>query len=1108
MKLSTLMLLIGFFQPRAEAEAQEVSLNIRNAPLAKVFNMLKKQTGYDFLYVSEELKRATPVTLQVTRKPLAEALKLCLTDQPLTFEIHNTTVLIKQKAEPPQQDKKVEGVVVDQKGEPIPGATVTAKGTKLGTTTDLQGKFSFSVPDNIAVIVVTYVGMKTVEVSTGQGLRVMLEATDEALNEVVVVGYGRLRKLSLTGSISSISNKDIITTRAPSLAVALAGKVPGLQIRQNNGTPGGFSTNINIRGMGTPMFVIDGVVRNEPTEFQKLNPEDIESITVLKDASAAIYGINSSNGVILVKTKSGTKGPLRVSYSGLAGVTRPTQHTKMMDVSQYWEIRNEDAFNSTGTPYFSSKQALEEAKALPYTNWYKEVFQQVAFQHQHNITIEGGTDKISTYTNIGYMTDNGLLRSGDIGYNKYSFRNGTTFQPNKYVKVELNLYGFTDYRKQPGTWDDAFFYLNKAAHGLIPSESVYANNNPLYYNRPRTFSDNPLQFSQRDIFGYGEWRDKFFQSFLAMTINVPNVEGLQLRFQGAYDGKTTIRTRVQKRAINYIYSATTDSYTPYNNYDPSIQEEAGTTTRLNFQGHILYNKQIAQHHNVGVVLVAEARQDNTRYLSGKRFYEGDLFTIDNIDRAPVTNQQTAGNTGVFKYASFIGRFNYDYRSKYLLEFAFREDGSYRYAPDKRWGFFPVISGGWRISEEPFLKNNTRVITDLKLRGSYGTTAQDAGNAFQFIPGYTSYNGYVLGDKFISGYTNAGLLNANLTWTTSKTADVGIDVSLWNGKLDFTFDLFRRNRTGLLATRAQALPNTFGAALPQENLNSDRTDGFEMSIGHKNRIGELEYGVSGNMYIGRTQMLYLERAPFRSSYDRWRNGAANRWQDIGWGYQVAGQYQNYDAIRNGVIETTSYGNSRTLPGDYMHLDVNGDGVINGKDQMPLFWNGQPKMGFGLNINASWRGLDFNMLWQGAGMYSLRYNEVLGRVLALDAANSPAFYYDRWHLADIYDPNSEWIPGKYPSTRRLDSDNGANYLESDIQRVDATYARLKNMEIGYRLPNSVLRFLGVSRFRCYVNLFNPLVICNSYLKSFDPEITDGNGFQYPLSKGYNFGVNLTF
>lgn len=1127
-KLFCIMKLVFFFlllssnfvwAGQTYAQTKSLSLELNNVELEEVFNAIRRQSEFEFFYNNDQVNTSVKVSVKVKNADIKTVLEQAL---PAIYEykINDRYILINkrkdmepvQSPQPQQQAKKrISGQVTDKNGESIIGANIIEKGTANGTITDIDGNFSLMVADN-AVIQISYIGYKTqsVQVNNRSVINVTMEEEAQEFDDVVVVGYGVQKKVSLTGAISNISTKDILTTKSPSLAVALAGKVPGLQIRQNNGLPGSFNTMINVRGMGTPLFVIDGVVRDEPTEFQKLNPEDIESVTVLKDASAAIYGINSSNGVILVKTKSGSAGPLRISYNGLAGFTTPTTHTNMMNVAQYWDVRNENSYFSNGAPYFSSRDELQTAQALPYVNWYDATFKKSAFQQQHNLILEGGNEVLSNYFSLGYNTDNGLLRSGDIGYHKYSLRNSSNVKVNKYFTIDVNLSGYVDLRKQPGTWDDAFYYLNKSAHGLIPSETIYANNDPNYYNRPQPLSDNPVQFSQREQAGYGEWRDRFFQSSLAMTYNVPYVKGLKLKVQGAFDYKNYIRTRVQKRPVNYIYSASSDTYKSFTSYDPSIQEESTSLSRGNLQGHIIYNTKIMDAHNVGVVLVGEAREDNSRYLSGKRFYEGDFFTIDNIDRAPTTNQQAGGNTSSSTYMSFIGRINYDFKSKYLLEFAFREDGSYRYAPGQRWGFFPVVSGGWRVAEEGFVKNNFPMISNLKIRGSYGLTGQNAGNPFQFVPGYSSYNGYVLSSngKYVSGYTNAGLLNDKLTWTESKTADIGADVGLWNGKLDFSFDLYRRNRSGLLATRLQALPNTFGATLPQENLNSDRTEGFELMISHTNKVNGFEYGVSGNMNIGRSKVIYAERAPFRSSWDRWRNGSVNRWQDLGWGYQAIGQYQDYNQIRDGVIETGAHANSRTLPGDYIHLDVDGDGKITDKDRMPIFWNGQPKLNFGLTFYASWKGFDFNMLWQGAGMYSLKYGEILGQVLALDYSNSPEMYYDRWHLANLYDPNSAWIPGKFPATRRLDSDNGANRLESDIQRVDATYARLKNIELGYTIPSKHLKKLGINKMRWYVNGFNLLVFCNSYLKSFDPEITDGNGFQYPLTKSYNLGVNFTF
>lgn len=1001
------------------------------------------------------------------------------------------------------------GIVTDESGEPIIGCVVKIKGQNQGCVTDFDGRFSLETPKS-AVLEFSMVGMKTQQHPAAANMKIVMKNDNILLDDVVVVGYATQKKASLTGAVASVNNEEILTTKTPSLAAALTGKIPGLRIRQNSGMPGGFDTKIDIRGMGTPMIVIDGVVRNEPTEFQKLNPEDIESITVLKDASAAIYGINSSNGAIIVTTKKGKQGPTKFFLNTNWGLSKPTDHIEMLNSAQYWELRNENEVYSGKAPYFATKEELLKAQALPTVDWYDEVFKPSAFQQSYNFGIEGGSEKISSYTNIGYMTDNGLLRSGDIGYHKYSLRNGTQYQINKNLNATLSLYGYTDLRKQPGTWDDAFFFLNKSAHGLIPSETVYANNNPRYFNHPRSLGENPVQNSDRDQAGYTEWRDQFFQGSFALEYSIPQVKGLSLKAQAFFDAKTTAKTKVQKLVTNYLYSESDDQYQSFEQYDPSIEEENWITQRFSFQGSVNYKNTFAKAHNVSAVAVFETRQETSRYLKAKRFYDGDFYTTDNIDRAPEAKIQNGGNTGETALVSVVGRFNYDYKSKYLLEFAFREDGSYRYHPDQRWGFFPVISGGWRISEESFISDNLPFVTNFKIRASWGRSGEDAGAPFQYIPSYTAYNGYVLGDaSYTNGYASAGLVNSYLSWVTTEMTDIGVDISLWNGLLDVSADIYRRDRDGLLSKRSHALPNTFGASLPEENLNGDRTEGFEFTIGHRNHVGDFSYGISANMNFSRSKTMYEERAPFRSSWDRWRNGSVNRYQGIGWGYLLDGRYTSYEQIRNNpYMETGSYGNTKTLPGDYKHTDVNGDGIISDRDMLPIFWTGDPKMTFGISMDAEWKGFDLNMLWAGAAKYTAKYDEILGNVLAIDASNSPAIYYDRWHLADVYDPNSEWIPGRYPATRKDAADTGANLLETKVQRMNASYLRLKNIELGYTIPAKYLTRLGVSKVRLYVNLTNPFIICNKDLKQFDPEVSDGHGFSYPLQKSYNFGLNVNF
>ncbi|MGM9743253.1 MAG: SusC/RagA family TonB-linked outer membrane protein [Candidatus Cryptobacteroides sp.] len=1002
------------------------------------------------------------------------------------------------------------GHIYDEFGNPVPGCLVYVKGsTTNGTQSDNDGFFSMSVPKS-STLVFSMLGMEEVELPAAQGMKVTLASAMNELDDVVVVGYGTQKKASLTGAISSINNDEILTTKSQSLAVSLAGKVPGLRIRETNGMPGAFAANINMRGLGTPMIVIDGVVRQETTEFQKLNPDDIESVTVLKDASAAIYGMNSSNGAILITTKSGKEGPLKVTVSMNVGLATPTDHVQMMNGEQYWITRNEERYYSTGTPYFSTPEDLAKYTSLPDTDWYAETFKKAAVQQTYNLSVEGGNKRVQSYTNVGYTNDNGLLKSGDIGYNKFSLRNGTKFKVTDWLKVDLSLYGYVDERKQPGTWDDAFFYLNKAVHGIIPTEPVYANNNPNYFNRPLPLNDNPVLFSERDYFGYGEWKDKFFQGNMAITIDIPRVSGLFFKAAAFYDMKATNRTRVQKRVYNYTYDAANDTYNPTANYDPSIRDESTVSSRFNSQLSANYKNTFGAGHNVGAVAVFETRHEEYRFIGAKRDYEKDFFTLDEVDRAPTSGQEGYGHTGESAFVSVIGRFNYDFKGRYLVEFSFREDGSYRYHPDIRWGFFPVVSAGWNIAKESWVANKAPFINNLKIRASWGQSGEDAGSAFQYIAGYKGSDGAVLSQgKYTNGYASSGLVNKYLTWVKTEMTNIGFDLGLWDGMLDYSMDFYRRDRKGLLATRGGALPNTFGATLPQENLNSDRTQGVEFYLGHKNTVGDFYYNISGNLNIARSMELYRERTPFRSSMDRWKNGSKNRYQGFGWGYQVLGQFQSEEQIDSWpVMETAGNGMKKTLPGDYIHKDVNGDGVIDGEDVMPIFFTGDPKMTYGLTIALGWKGIDFNMLWAGAALYTAKYSEILGNVLSLMYSNSPAYFMDRWHKADLYDPNSEWVPGKYPAPRRDDGDNGANRLESPINRVNASYFRLKNVELGYTVPAKKLAKAHISGLRIYYNMTNPFIICNKYLKEYDPEISDGNGFQYPIQKSYNFGVNISF
>lgn len=507
----------------------------------------------------------------------------------------------------------------------------------------------------------------------------------------------------------------------------------------------------------------------------------------------------------------------------------------------------------------------------------------------------------------------------------------------------------------------------------------------------------------------------------------------------------------------------------------------------------------------------EQREDLDDYITAYR-----EFAIDALDQINAGVDKNKNNSGVeseLANVSFVGRVNYDYMSKYLFEFAFREDGSAKFYKKNRWGFFPSVSVGWRLSEESFIKNNISFMDNLKIRASYGIMGDDqaldsGGNptvlAFQYLTGYNYPGGsnYIFNNDVIKGLDSKGLPNLYYTWLQSKIWNVGVDVSLWNRLLEANFDVFYRKREGLIATRYGSLPNTFGASLPQENLNSDDYRGFELVLGHTNKIGDVNYSAKANMSFTRIKNKHIEQADPIDSYRNWKNNWSGRWQNIQFGYVYAGQFQNQEDINSWAVQDDA-GNTTLKPGDLKYEDLNGDGVIDGNDVKPISRSNTPEIYFGLDLSASWKGFDISILMQGATNYNVYMSGVMGNPL-FNGSSALACYMDRWHRADLYDPNSEWIPGKYPSTDATAKPN--NQRVSTFNNISAYYLRVKNLEVGYTFPSKWMQPAGISHLRLYVSGNNLLTIDN--LPFGDPEAPSSDRILYPQLRIWNVGVNLTF
>ncbi|RAJ02406.1 TonB-linked SusC/RagA family outer membrane protein [Chitinophaga skermanii] len=1014
------------------------------------------------------------------------------------------------------QQRTISGRVTDARdGSALFGVSVFvqgADGKRTGTTTNTKGEYAITFSGTQTDLHFSFVGMtELIEKINGRTtINASLQPNEEQLSSVVVVGYGTKRKETLTGAVSNITAKEIQTSTNVSLAQKLQGKVAGLQIRQQGGEPGTFDNSINIRGFGTPLYVIDGVARDGSSEFQRLNGEDIESISFLKDASAAIYGLRAANGVVIVTTKKGNKGKTSFNYNGVVGWMKPTDVPRMANAAEWIQMRNDAAVLGTGAPFLTKEEMqkyIDGAPGYESTDWYNETMKKQAMQQQHTFSASGGNEKTQFYIGLGYVNEEGLLKTNDMGYSNYTLRTNLVTELAKNLKAEVFISGRYDRRYVPG---ENFFNIFKGTRVTLPTEQPYANGNPKYPAVVTPSTQNPVVLSDKNITGYNETVNRNVQSSVALAYQVPGVQGLSLRAMGAFDLNSYANKDVSKPYKLYTYVNDQYIVSPQRVGTASISNSFGNNNRITWQAQANYNRQFNRAHNVSGTVVVEQQQFWSRDASLRRIY--DFYTIDQINGASSKVQENSGIEGRTANLSFVGRFNYDYKGKYLIEFAFREDGSYRYHPDKKWVFFPVVTGGWRLSEENFFKEKLPYVSNLKLKASYGFVGEDAGDPFQYVVGYSTSGGgtYEFANgSLTNGASSPAIVNPQLSWVKSAITDFGIEIGLLNNKFNLEFDVYRRDRDGLLAYRNVSLPNTFGASLPQENLNSDRTQGFDFTVNYNNKVNDFSYGVSANFNYSRTMNRYVERGPFTNSYDKWRNGTANRWNDIVWGYTYQGQFQSLEEIATHPIQNGDQANIRELPGDFKYQDTNNDGVIDDRDMTPMFYGGSPKMFYGLTLNASYKGFDLNALFQGSGKYTVRFSEVYAEVLAF-RGNTPAYFFDRWHKEDPYDPNSAWVPGKWPASR-FNGDVGRMYAESSVWRKDASYVRLKSLELGYTFNNKLYKKAGINRIRIYANAFNVFTIADSFVKPFDPERVEGlfnAGFNYPLTKSYNFGVNVNF
>ncbi|WP_343305442.1 TonB-dependent receptor [Chitinophaga niabensis] len=1111
-KLTFVLCMIAFMQARASAFAQLVTLNVKNTSIEEVLKELKRQSGYKLLYNDAQLASTKPVSISVEKATVEEVLDLCFAGQPLDYAIRENTIVVKPRSNSAQQVFSVKGKVVGENQEPLPGVNIAVKGTSKGTVTREDGSYVLSVPLGTETLVFSFIGYISQEVPIQKRttVDVKLAVENKALTTLVVVGYGVQKKATLTGSVAAVTNAEINTTKNESVLNMLTGKVPGLRIVQNSSEPGSFDNNFDIRGFGAPLMIIDGIPRDN---IARLDPNDIENISVLKDASAAVYGVRAANGVILVTTKRGKIGR-QLTYNGSYTWQKPSGLPRSLDAIGYMTLVNEKLMHNVNGGRLAYTDADFEAYrngSKQSTDWYTPTIKDVVPQMQHNLNASGGSEDISYYVSLGYTEQQGFLRSGDLNYKRYNVRSNITGKVTRDITVDLNVNGIFDQKNQPyqDTW-----WIIRSFWRQNPLEPVYANNNPDYLAHTPVDGTNPVAMSNKDIAGYKQFLNRWFQSSVSATYQAPFLTGLKFKGMYSYDYNSYTNKLYQREYNQYTYDGASDAYTARPQQSPSsLRREYYERPNTLFQLSASYDQKFNSVHDVSALLLYE-----NSVRSGDNFYAMRELSlaVDQLMAGNSTNQQgnmSSSLNDLYRNANraLVGRINYAFKSKYLLEASFRRDGSSKFPGDKQFGFFPGVSVGWRVSEEGFWKNTQalRMIDNLKIRASYGELGDDGAAAYQFITGYTypasgSNNqlppGHIFDDEFINGLQSKGIPNPFITWFVAKTTNFGIDINAWRGMLGLTVDIFRRDGTGLLTTRAQSLPGVVGANLPQENLNSNRSQGIELELNHGNKIGDFEYYAKAIYSYTRTRNRFVERSGAGNSYENWRQNSNNRFNNARWGLGAGGRFESWQSI----LDSKNYVGRGTLPGDYAYEDWNGDGMISDLDVHPIAYNGIPLVNYGIMLGGSWKGVDFNFLFQGSGMVNVGYNEQLRESL-WGGGSGLALFLDRWHpadpKADPYDPNTQWVPGKYGYTGTVPDENSAFNVQN------AAYLRLKSAEIGYSLPERIATRIGLKGVRAFVNGYNLITITD--IKYVDPEHPATlYSYLYPLNRTFSVGLNVKF
>lgn len=988
------------------------------------------------------------------------------------------------------QGTGITGQVNDENGNSLPGVSVLEKGTTNGTITDIDGKYALEVANSNSTIIFSYVGYVTEEIVVGNRTSIDLAMVADltTLDELVVVGYGTQKRSELTNAVVQATGEEIKKTPAISLGNSLAGRLPGLYVNQTSSVPGFDDPQILVRGFNTyrdnsALIVIDGVANADPDGLNRLDPNDIESISVLKDASAAIYGAQSAGGVILVTTKRGKSGKPQFTYTGTYGFLSPTSKTIAANAVEYMEINNSSRALDGTAPDFPDEIINDFKNGTRQSeDWWDAIIDPPVNQWRQSLTMRGGTDNVKYFTSVG-MADQGGIITGDdkTRLKQYNIRSNIDVAVAKSLDIGLDITARQKYTQTPQQGAGGNFGF---AVSTSPLREAFLGGDTRYPSEGWSHL-NPVARVKSP--GYRKYTSNVFGATVRADWDIPWVKGLSL---GGFASIVAVQN--YDKEFNYLW--------PYYEYDTEgeivkkisrsvedigLREDFWQSNRITLNAKLAYETTISEKHNISAFVAYEQMEyDDNGFWAQRLGYDSpkidQLFAGSTIR----SNWNNSGSASESARQNYFGRVNYDFSRKYLFGFNFRYDGSPIFPEETRFGFFPGLSAGWLISEEAFMGGNT--FSNLKLRASWGQTGNDRVDPFQYIGVYEYSDGYVVDGTDQRGIAAATTPNPEITWEVSDNTNIGLEVGVLQGRLNFELDVFKITTSNILGRRQSSIPQYTGLELPDENIGEMENKGIEFQTSYSQIVGDWTFRASGNISYQKNEIIYFDEVPQSEEYQK-LEGMPFGSELV---YKSIGIYRTQDDIDNNV----NYSNPGL--GELIFEDMNDDGLINANDRYMADLTPFPKYQYGINLGADFKGFDLNILFfgQGGGMWRMSNgfdSGAGGNGLAYVAQNSYTL-----------DNTSAELPRIRPT--------GTASSNSDFWYIESNWMRLKALELGYTFPSDLLSQIKIQGLRVYFSGENLFLLYNSLsqYKNGDPQWNSGNGGNYPNMRALNFGINLTF